>query len=1376
MSLFSLLFFRGSTVLVYLLISQLLLFSQQTPKTFLVKFKKTNSSSSRTDHFDQANNKLLKAIPSLELEVWQSNRSLEELRQSGKGEIEWIEEDQLYSAQFIPNDTELPRQWNLRYDRQYSEAVDASIQASPVWENHKGSKNVKIAHIDSGVDWTHPDLIDNIWQNLGEDLDGDGQVLEWNGSQWIFDPDDEDGIDSDGNGYADDFIGWDFVNNDNDPQDDHLFGHGTHVAGIMAARGNNEIGIAGISWYASIMVLKFLDHNGNGKTSHAIEALAYAKMMGADLTQNSWGGGAFSQALLDAIQASSIPFVTAAGNNYGNDNDMFPLFPASYQLPEIIAVAGSDFNDEIANFSNTGRTTVDLVAPGLGIYSTLPNNLYGFLSGTSMAAPHVSGALSLQIAENPGAGLDVLKSNLLKAVDQKVSYRGTSVAQGRLNLSKLFSQTTRFQAVYPFSNSRHLTASGLVGNEAAMAFSNHQEIVLNWANSNGNSTKSLRRNIGNTVQDLALCEINPSQVWLSEEDNQGTIIHAIDKSNEVLWSRQFQDLKIWRLLTLSRGTPYLIASQADVHNKDNILIGELNMQGEVISAQLLDLNMDRITKLVALPLQNGFAIACLGEMNNQEQLWTAYWSRQTDDDEEEDDDDDYEDDEEDDDLDDDDEEGAGIRWQHEINLPGQMPIDTLAILSGQDAGEWQLLFVEDRPDRSDLYSFSFDDEGEILQKNKLKFPFVSSPYTFAKTTGRTFLVGGQYNHQNHSGFWLGSVGGNDQLLWGELYSEVYDALLLDPVTNSGYNLLANDQQNFPVFIGTDAQGKNPCSQSLLLNLEIASLNGNQLLRSNVRSSNTVINSTLLNGNWVEHSLNTNQKCQENFCGVNAIIKVEDVQTCPGGTLNFENLSIGASGYTWILDGEVVSNSTQFSHTFGAEGKYWVELIASNNNCSDKTSLEIEVDEAPKAELDDVRICANRLELDLLEPGWTYVWRDEDSEQVISTNSQVVIDYSGKFEVQVLDECGNEDKTSFRVNLEGDCVWPGDVNGDRAVNTLDFLLLGMANGTQGPTRPQASIDFTAQQAPNWSSSFGPQIDNAYGRNFKHADTDGNGFIEIESDKQAIESNVRNPSKSITSIVRDDLEVFLQTDNIDIFIGSIINFDIVLQGAAGANIEDVYGISFQLKYNIPLQIAPLLRKSNSWLSNDGEQTALISYPGDEPTTQHVGLVRKNQTGITGAGALMGGGIIIIIEDIGNLSGLGEEAFFTLSLDKPVLLFEDGSMVEVETNSIQNSLSFKVNLEEEPITSISEQIEPIPSIRSFVDYPNDQLRVWLSNTTITSGFFELLDLQGRLIEKRAWIQDESSPVTIPIHRLASGLYLLKLSDAKGQWLQSHRIVISR
>jgi len=343
--------------------------------------------------------------------------------------VEYAEPNYIYTTQVTPNDPYFSDQWGLHNTGQTGGTADADIDAPEAWDISTRSEDVIVAVIDTGIDYNHPDLADNIWTNPDE-IPGNN-------------------IDDDNNGYVDDINGWNFAYNNNDPMDD--VGHGTHVAGIIGAVGNNNIGITGIAWKTSMMALKFLNSDGSGYADDAARAILYASNNGAKITNNSWGGGPFSNTLRDAIQFSqelNVFFVAAAGNSTSNI-DRIPSYPASYNIDNIISVAATDKNDSFAYFSNSGLTTVDLTAPGVDILSTLPNNGYGKKNGTSMAAPHVTGALALLLSKSPNYSLLKLKDILFGMTDKTLEISEKVLSGGRLNLNNLL--TPREFSFYPGS-------------------------------------------------------------------------------------------------------------------------------------------------------------------------------------------------------------------------------------------------------------------------------------------------------------------------------------------------------------------------------------------------------------------------------------------------------------------------------------------------------------------------------------------------------------------------------------------------------------------------------------------------------------------------------------------------------------------------------------------------------------------------------------------------------------------------------------------------------------------------------------------------------------------------------------------------------------
>ena len=319
----------------------------------------------------------------------------------------------------MPNDPMFNDQWALNNSGQNNGKANADIAALKAWQKTQGSEEVVVAVLDTGVDYTHPDLMSNMWLR----------------------PDNMPQYSDEELGTFDDLHGFDAAENFRDPMDDN--GHGTHCSGIIGAEGDNDEGIAGVNWHVRIMPLKFLGRGGFGSTKDAIEAINYAidrKQHGVNVRviSASWGSTQYSKALGDAIRAAGeegILFVAAAGND-STDNDKRPHYPSNYDLPNIVSVAALDRNDQLASFSNYGAKTVHVAAPGREILSTWLNDQYREASGTSMATPYVSGVAALILADNPNLSVEKLRERLLKSVDKIDSLNGKVETGGRINAAK----------------------------------------------------------------------------------------------------------------------------------------------------------------------------------------------------------------------------------------------------------------------------------------------------------------------------------------------------------------------------------------------------------------------------------------------------------------------------------------------------------------------------------------------------------------------------------------------------------------------------------------------------------------------------------------------------------------------------------------------------------------------------------------------------------------------------------------------------------------------------------------------------------------------------------------------------------------------------
>ncbi len=394
--------------------------------------------------------KRMGAIPSLQIELWGlpencelSNKCLIEVPewidylQRNEAAIGLVQPNYIYgSGSLPPNDTAFFRQWYL-HNTGFNGCPDSiDIGALAAWDIRNNAKYAKVGILDTGIEWNHPDLKDNIWQNLGEDADNDSTTIVWNGSTWVFDPGDINGIDDDNNGYIDDVIGWDFIHNDNNPMDDN--GHGTHVAGIIGAKSNNTTGIAGIAGAGiQMMPLKCLDESGTGYSYTILLALQYSINQGAMVTNHSYGGGAYDSLMFSYIdnncKNAGQLMIAAAGNNHVN-NDLDPMYPASYDSDIIISVGAHDCSGNPSSCSNFGSNSVDIFAPGEAIISADLNGQYSFRTGTSMAAPMVTAAVALAWKQFPASNPMMIKNRILNTATLDNGLNNLCVSNGRLNL------------------------------------------------------------------------------------------------------------------------------------------------------------------------------------------------------------------------------------------------------------------------------------------------------------------------------------------------------------------------------------------------------------------------------------------------------------------------------------------------------------------------------------------------------------------------------------------------------------------------------------------------------------------------------------------------------------------------------------------------------------------------------------------------------------------------------------------------------------------------------------------------------------------------------------------------------------------------------
>ena len=402
---------------------------EYVPGELLVKFKDDVSDDDIKDSKKAVDAKELKNFKGLGIGHWKLGddydveKALKEFEKNKYDDIIEFAEPNYYGCiDDFPTDPMRAEQWSMHNVGQTGGTIDADIDMLEFWNSPAESSAVVVAVIDTGVDYTHPDLDGVIWTNPGETAGN--------------------GLDDDGNGWVDDIHGYDFFNNDGDPLDDH--GHGSHCAGVIAAERDNNEGVAGMSGKTKIMAVKWLNAGGSGSVTGAISAINYASSFTKDggklvkITSNSWKVGQKSRALEAAIKSSGALFVSSAGNSGSSQFQ----YPAAYSLDNIISVAATDHKDALASFSNYGSSWVDLGAPGVSVYSCYKDHGYTWMSGTSMSAPHVAGAAALVWSKSSGNTIAETKAAIMNNVESETALASITVSGGKLNIQKIFSSSS----------------------------------------------------------------------------------------------------------------------------------------------------------------------------------------------------------------------------------------------------------------------------------------------------------------------------------------------------------------------------------------------------------------------------------------------------------------------------------------------------------------------------------------------------------------------------------------------------------------------------------------------------------------------------------------------------------------------------------------------------------------------------------------------------------------------------------------------------------------------------------------------------------------------------------------------------------------------
>ena len=395
------------------------------PGEMIVHYEGGIDAGERADALDQVGARSAEGLPLPRTELVQVDRRAD-LDEAAKAlekvpGVAYAEPNGIFRLQALPDDPEFREQWGLRNIALEIQGLpgllDADIDAPEAWDLTTGSASIPVAVLDSGMDFTHPDLAANVWRN-GAELNG------------------RPGVDDDDNGYLDDSIGWDFVARSPAPWD--LSGHGTHVAGTIGARGNNGVGVTGVEWKSALMPLRICDAHGECDYAAAVRAIAYASDQGARVINGSFAGPDSSDAIRSAIRSAPDSLFVFSAGNYGADTGRHPTYPCAYNEPNLICTTATGPLDGLLGIANYG-SAVDIAAPGEEILSTYARNLddgaYAYMDGTSMAAPQVSGAAALVWSRFPDESVSQVRTRLLQGADHPGLLQGLAGA-GRLNVAR----------------------------------------------------------------------------------------------------------------------------------------------------------------------------------------------------------------------------------------------------------------------------------------------------------------------------------------------------------------------------------------------------------------------------------------------------------------------------------------------------------------------------------------------------------------------------------------------------------------------------------------------------------------------------------------------------------------------------------------------------------------------------------------------------------------------------------------------------------------------------------------------------------------------------------------------------------------------------
>ncbi|RMG32045.1 MAG: hypothetical protein D6730_00425 [Bacteroidetes bacterium] len=1185
----------------------------------------------------------------------------------------YAQPDYRYTLQVEPNDSLYDRQHTLNNSGVCVSASGMGIYS--YWDQNTRASEVIIGVIDSGVDWKHEDLAPNIWQNLGEDRDGDGRTIQWNEQmgRWELDPDDLDQVDNDGNGYTDDLIGYDFVDMDNNPMDMSAEGHGTHVSGKIAAAGNNGKGIAGICWSAQLMPLRFADSSGTGYSSTAIQALEYAMRMGAHLTNNSWGGGAEDPLLAETIMRAATlgqVFVAAAGNGHGNDNDVNPVFPASYPFDNIISVGASDCQDRLSSVSNYGWISVDIMAPGEGVLSTLPGNRYGHLSGTSMAAPYITGALALLKGSCMELSMMELKDILLENAEMKAAFAGKCSTGGRLRMPAALpclAATSISQTIYDLlgEEETHVileTFNGdwLIGGTRRNDVNSFDNAIVFRLNSLNEIQWVLE--LGEPFADerfLTAIQLNDGSFLLggtttaSEPGTTNILLSHIGSDGSIRWNRKMGgtgNARCEKLLLCRDGNLLMVATQERTDG-DCWFITKLTPEGTILWAQ--GRCQARAKEIIEDARGN---LILLGEHDDND-FTDAYLAKM--------------------------DASGHLLWEKSFGTVGTEGAADITL--AQDGG---YLFTGstssgqfDLPPHA-VYLAKTDSSGQIQWSRIYGGEGLDESHQLIPARGEAFLLIGQSNSNTLSiprAFAL-KVEHTGELLWGKQYGGLEESGFNHGIasTEGGYLLAGRTgaRSKDIYFVKLNERGESGCEEAVW---DIQT----QMVRLEDQQALTIEHPQLVLS-LEDHPLTSNQvslipkpTCIDPGCGLSVRFVQLSGQTCLTETLLFENRSSGGDTSAWYVDDRLVATGGQLSWAFTQTGIHKITLRVADSICQASLTQFIYIPPLVRPELGPpIDACAKAIVLDAGIKAAQYQWFTISGEALGSLRRQRITN-PGTYILKIQNECGQATSDTIEVQLSngGSCVWPGDVDGNGQIDMMDHQLVCRYHNTRGLERTHTNLEFESQLSMDWLETMRGNllaIDSTH--NMKHADPDGNGVVDAFTDGLFIQDHIQAPYEPV-SPDGGDISFRLIPRQDSLMLGETFEFDIELTRENGV-VENVYGIAFSMltslspKRDLDLSI-------NGWMGEGETEVHGISYNHRARKRIDVSIARINQQTASGSGRVAKGGIIILIDDLDDPRTQSNQLFFSLSWTNVVLLDKEGHPIPLKKSHTQGTITVRYEL---------------------------------------------------------------------------------------------------